>query len=142
MPDELARPVMVLQVDDDRQLGASMSALLRAHGCEVLAADDGPTALARLAQPGADPDVLIMDFFLPGDMDGADVAQEIRRRLGRVVPTIFLSGHLPDMTLPWLPGTPLLFASKPLDPEILVKVVGSFALLGRFMRSRRRRAAA
>jgi DNA-binding response OmpR family regulator len=35
-----------------------------------------------------------MDFMLPGDMDGADVAQEICRMLGHVVPTLFLSGEL------------------------------------------------
>jgi len=136
------RPVTVLHVEDDAKLAASMAALLHTAGCVVLTATDGTSALALLAQPGVDPDVLLMDFHLPGEMDGADVAQEVCRVLGRVVPTVFLSGDLSNLTLPWLPGTPLLFAAKPVDPVILLKVIESFALLGRFMRSWRRRGAA
>jgi len=142
MPEGLAKPVVVLYVEDDVQLGASMAGLLRAEGYETLTATDGLSALARLAQTRADPDVLIMDFRLPGEMDGADVAQEVCRRLGRMLPTIFVSGDVSNMTLPWLPGAPLLFAPKPMEPEVLLKAVECFALLGRFMRSRGRRAAA
>jgi DNA-binding response OmpR family regulator len=126
---------VVLHVEDDAQLGASVAALLRAQGCEVLTATDGPSALERLARTGVTPDVLIMDFNLEGEMDGADVAQEICRCVGHVVPTIFLSGELANAAMPWLPGAPLLFIAKPVDPEILVAVVESFAALGRFMRS-------
>jgi two-component system, chemotaxis family, CheB/CheR fusion protein len=130
------------RVEDDVQLGASVAALLRAQGCEALTATDGPSALERLARSSAPPDVLIMDFKLPGEMDGADVAQEICRCLRHVVPTIFLSGELSNAAMPWLPGAPLLFIAKPVDPEILVGVVETFAALGRFMRSRGRRHAA
>jgi CheY-like chemotaxis protein len=140
MPGKSARPVTVLHVEDDEQLAASTALLLRAQGYEALTAADGPSALARLAQPGADPDVLIMDVNLPGEMDGTDVTQEICRRLGRAVPTLFLSGDLSNAAIPWLPGTPLLFAAKPLDPEVLLKVVESYALLGRFLSARARRA--
>ena len=80
-----------------------------------------------------------MDFNLPGEMDGADVVQEICRSLGHVVPTIFLSGELANAAMPWLPGAPLLFMAKPADAEILLKVVESFAALGRFMLTRVRR---
>ena len=142
MAEEPERPITVLHVEDDVQVGASVAALLRAHGCEAWTATDGPSALARCMQIPAGPDVLIIDFHLPGEMDGTDTAQEICRRLGHMVPTIFLSGDLSNMTLPWLPGTPLLFAAKPMSPQTLVNVVESFALLGRFMRSRGRRATA
>jgi len=131
------RPVVVLHVEDDEQLAANVAALLRAQGYVALTAGDGPAALALLAQ--AAPDVLIVDFYLPGEMDGADVAQEICRALGHVVPTVFLSGELANAALPWLPGAPLLFVAKPADPEILMKVVESFAALGRFMLARARR---
>jgi len=125
---------VVLHVEDDVQLAASVARLLRADGLEALTATDGAGALELLAA-GAVPDVLIMDVDLPGEMDGADVAQEICRALGHVLPTIFLSGELSSVGLPWLPGAPLLFVAKPVDPEVLLKVVESFARLGRFMRA-------
>jgi len=125
---------VVLHVEDDVELAASLARLLRAEGLQALTATDGASALELVAR-GAVPDVLIMDVNLPGDMDGADVAQEICRTLGHVVPTIFLSAVLSTVGLPWLPGAPLLFVSKPIDAEVLVKVVESFAGLGRFMRA-------
>jgi two-component system, chemotaxis family, CheB/CheR fusion protein len=129
-------PFVVLHVEDDEQLGANVAALLRAQGYEALTATDGCSALEQISRCKAAPDVLIMDFKLPGEMDGADVAQEICRCLGHVVPTILLSGELSNAAMPWLPGAPLLFVAKPVDPEILIKIVESFAVLGRCLRSR------
>jgi DNA-binding response OmpR family regulator len=129
------RAFVVLHVEDDEELAASVAGLLRAEGFEALTASDGESALERIAHGGAAPDVLIMDVNLPGEMDGADAAQEICHAIGHVVPTIFLSGALSNVGLPWLPGAPLLFVAKPIDPEVLVKVVASFAGLGRFIRA-------
>jgi two-component system, chemotaxis family, CheB/CheR fusion protein len=131
-------PIVVLHVEDDQELGTGVARFLHAHGCEAFTARDGPSAVARLAQLPAAPDVLIMDFMLPGDMDGADVAQEICRMLGHVVPTVFLSGELTSASLPWLPGAPLLFVAKPVDARILLAVIESFASLGRLILSHAR----
>jgi two-component system CheB/CheR fusion protein len=125
-----------MHVEDDVALAAAVAVLLRSHGFDARTATDGVSALACVADRRVEPDVLIMDFNLPGDMDGTEAAEEICRALGHVVPTIFLSGELSNSALPWLPGAPLLFAAKPVDAELLVKVVESFAALGRFIRSR------
>ena len=126
---------MVLHVEDDVQLAASVTRLLRAAGFEPLTAADGASALEQIAHCEKPPDVLIMDVNLPGEMDGADVAQEICHALGHVVPTVFLSAQLSNVGLPWLPGAPLLFVAKPIDADVLVEVVDSFAGLGRFIRA-------
>ena len=127
---------IVLHLEDDQQLATAVALLLRSHGFEVVTAPDGPAALAWVAQHPAGPDVLIVDFVIPGEADGAEVAQAICRSLGHAVPTILLSGQLRTASLPWLPGTPLFCAHKPANPEVLVKLVESFAALGRFIRSR------
>jgi DNA-binding response OmpR family regulator len=132
------RRFVVLHVEDDEQLAASIARLMRTAGFEPQSAADGASALERIAHGGEPPDVLIMDMNLPGEMDGADVAQEICHALGHVVPTIFLSGRLSDVGLPWLPGAPMLFVAKPIDADVLVKVVDSFAGLGRFIRAHTR----
>jgi DNA-binding response OmpR family regulator len=129
------RAFVVLHVEDDLELGSSVARLLRAEGFEALTATDGASALERVAHTDAPPDVLIMDVNLPGEMDGTDVAQEICHTIGHVVPTIFLSGQLSNAGMPWLPGAPLLFVAKPVEADVLVKVVDSFATLGRFIRA-------
>ena len=129
------RAFAVLHVEDDAALGASVARLLRSAGFEVRSASDGASALEQVAHCESAPDVLIMDVNLGGEMDGADVAQEICHAVGHVVPTIFLSGELSNVGLPWLPGAPLLFVSKPVAAEVLVEAVDSFAGLGRVMRA-------
>ena len=132
------RPFTVLHVEDDEDLSASVATLLRVEGLKPISASDGASALARLADAAAAPDVLIMDFDLHGDMDGTGVAEEVCHAIGHVVPTIFLSGELANAGVPWLPGAPLLFIAKPVDPDVLMKAVRSFAALGRFLASRAR----
>lgn len=134
--DKGPRPFTVLHVEDDEDLSASVATLLRVEGLEPMTANDGASALTRLASAAAAPDVLILDFDLHGDMDGTEVAEEVCHAIGHVVPTIFLSGELANAGLPWLPGAPLLFIAKPVDPEVLMKAVKSFAALGRFLTSR------
>ncbi len=134
MSQQTNRPI-VLHLEDDAQLGAAVAALLRTQGFEVFTVADGPSALAWVAGHPDGPDVLIIDFVLAGDMDGAEAAEAICRSLGHVVPTILLSGALRSASLPWLPGAPLFCAHKPADPNILLKVVAEFAALGRFIRA-------
>jgi CheY-like chemotaxis protein len=132
-------PPLVLHVDDDQALSASVAMLLRTAGCVSAAVGSGEEALAWIAQRTADPDVLIVDLELPGDLDGGDVAQEIFRALGAPIPTIVLSGYLTNLVLPWMPGAPVLSVWKPVDPEVLLKAVEVFTSFGRFARRRARR---
>jgi len=132
-------PIVVLHVEDDEALRRSVAMLLRAVGCISKAVASGEEALAWINQRRHDPDVLIVDFQLPGDLDGSDVAQEIFRVLGRPIPTIMLSGHLTEVTPPWMPGAPLLCLWKPVHADILTKAVEVFATFGRFVRGRSRR---
>ncbi len=131
-------PVVVLHIEDDEEFGKSVALLLRTANCVVFTAGDGEAALQCVIGHGVRPDVLIADFMLPGDLDGADVVQAICGHLHYPIPTILLSGQLASAGLPWLPGVPLFCAAKPFDSELLLKVVETFADLGRFLRSHRR----
>jgi len=111
------------------------SALLRPLGYEVLSAASGPEAIAQVGPGKQQPDVLILDIVLPGEMDGVDVAQEVCRLVGHAVPTVLLSGELTSAGVPWLPGAPLLCLWKPAQPAVLVAVIDAFARLGRVIRS-------
>lgn len=130
---------IVLHVEDDRVLGESMAMLLNTSGYRTLTATDGPSALAWVTEQKLRPDVLIIDANLESDMDGADVAEAVCRALGQVVPTILLSGQLSNASMPWLPGAPIFPVWKPADPDILLRVVETFAVLGQFIRQHARR---
>jgi two-component system KDP operon response regulator KdpE len=76
----------VLVVDDEPQIARALGINLRARGYDVVAAQDGASALALAAkQP---PDVVILDLGLP-DMDGVEVIRGLRG--WTTVPIIVLS---------------------------------------------------
>jgi two-component system, chemotaxis family, CheB/CheR fusion protein len=122
------RQPRVLHVEDDPAVAASVRMLLRSAGFDIASAADGPSALQAL-EDGAIPlpDVLIVDFNLPGDMDGAEVAEAIARAAHHAVPTIVLSGELTNATLPWLPGVPIWPLAKPCAPQKLLEAVTCLA---------------
>jgi signal transduction histidine kinase len=79
----------VLVVDDEMECRDTISAMLAANGFAAIVADSGEAAL-RLADAGADFDLLLVDFAMPG-MNGAELAQEVRARRPSV-PVVFFTG--------------------------------------------------
>jgi len=89
IPMDAAHIKTVLCVDDERIGLRVRKIMLESHGFRVLTANDGRQGIALL---DANPvDVVVLDYFMP-DMNGGDVAAEIRRRRPEV-PIIFLSAY-------------------------------------------------
>jgi two-component system CheB/CheR fusion protein len=123
----------ILQVDDDRQIREAMALLLRAEGYQVLGAGGGIEALQRV-QDGLHPDVLILDFDLGEGMNGAEVAQQLRRSLGYSPPILMLTGDPASAEVPWITDAPVWLARKPLNPELLLAALPGLVQLSRTMR--------
>jgi DNA-binding response OmpR family regulator len=68
--------VKILVVDDERNLVKLLRGYLEREGFEVHEAFDGSAALE--AAQSVDPDVVILDWMLPG-LDGVEVLRELRR---------------------------------------------------------------
>jgi DNA-binding NtrC family response regulator len=79
----------VLIVDDEATLAKNVSAFLARHGYETQTAGSGEEALERLGK--FNPDVVLLDFHLPG-VDGLETLRRIReaRPEARV---IMITGH-------------------------------------------------
>ena len=82
----------VLIVDDHATFRRSARSLLEADGYEVIGeAEDGRSALSEAES--LEPDVVLLDVFLP-DLDGFEVASELTGRgLAVVVPTSSRDGR-------------------------------------------------
>jgi len=81
----------ILVVEDEPALQAAIGYNLRREGHRVLAATDGPTALALMAQ---EPDLVILDLMLPG-IDGFEVCRRIRQQSS--VPIIILTARTDEV---------------------------------------------
>ena len=116
----------VLVVEDDTDAGATMAIFLRHHGHEVEVAKDGPTAL-RIAAERL-PDVALLDFGLPGGLDGCEVARRLQEKAaGRKLLLIAVTGygHEDDRRRSREAGIHLHLL-KPVDPGELIKLLAGF----------------
>jgi two-component system KDP operon response regulator KdpE len=85
-----AKGKRILVIDDEVPIQRALRRNLLASGYEVLVAGDGIQALeiVRLHQP----DLILLDLCLPGELDGLDVCKQIRQ-LQPAVPVIVLSAR-------------------------------------------------
>ena len=81
----------VLVVEDDQQLRTHYRAALKAAGYEVVAVDDGLTALRQVEQ--ALPDAVVLDLGLPR-LHGRDVYRELATNpMTSGIPVVVVTGQ-------------------------------------------------
>lgn len=101
----------ILIVDAESVIARELEAMLRGFGYEVAAiASTGHEAIALTAQ--TEPDLVLMDIVLNGDMDGIEAAGEIRRRWP--IPIIFMTADTAEATVRRLNvAQPFGYVAKP-----------------------------
>ncbi|NYS76802.1 response regulator [Halomonas glaciei] len=85
----------VLVVDDEPNIVLSLEFLMEQAGFEVVTAEDGEQALARVTD--SQPDLLLLDISLPG-ISGFDVLERLRNEKATAqLPIIMLTAHGRDV---------------------------------------------
>ena len=113
----------VLIVDDEPNIRRMVGALLAAEGYEVRDAESGAAGLARAIE--AEPDVLLLDLMMPGELDGLATLSRLRERVPDV-PVVMMSGRagLSDAVRATKLGA-FNFLEKPLSPEGVLLALSS-----------------
>lgn len=89
-------PLRILVVEDEPLVARDLHATLTRSGYEV-------TGLCRTGMEAVEavrlqqPDLVLMDINLQGDMDGIEASARVQREFQR--PVVFLTGHADDVTL-------------------------------------------
>jgi two-component system KDP operon response regulator KdpE len=89
------RKETVLVVDDEPRLVRLVREILTAVGYAVLSASDGAQALEVLAVE--QPDLVLLDIMLPGEMDGYEVCRRVREF--SAVPIIMLTAKVREVDM-------------------------------------------
>jgi two-component system, NtrC family, nitrogen regulation response regulator NtrX len=105
----------VLIVDDEPNIRRMVGALLGAEGYDVRDASDGATGLTRARE--SEPDVVLLDLMMPGELDGLATLAQLRETAPDV-PVVMMSGRagLADAVKATKLGA-FNFLEKPLSPE-------------------------
>ena len=77
---------LVLVLDDEKDIREIISYNLEQENIRTIQAEDGDTALMKLAE---NPDLIVLDIMMPG-RDGYEVCRTIRE-MGNTVPIVFLT---------------------------------------------------
>ncbi len=112
----------VIIVEDDYIIGSYLREILQRQGCRVLRLfSSGKEAVLGAIE--LEPDLVLMDIMLAGEMDGVEAAQQIKR-FREDIPVVFVTA-LPESEA--LKRTsqvhPDGFITKPFEPERLRRVV-------------------
>ncbi|MGD9009406.1 MAG: response regulator [Desulfobacteraceae bacterium] len=121
----------ILAVDDDVDNLQVISRCLQAHGCRVLKALDGKTALDRAHRER--PDLILTEAMMP-EMDGFETCRRLKAdEILHKIPIIFISAPAgPDETVKAFELGAVDFIAKPIQPEeVLVRVRTHLRLQGR-----------
>lgn len=110
---------MILVVDDDEDVRATVRETLDILSYESAEAGDGPTALAMIKTRR--PSVVILDYLLPG-MNGDEVATRINQDHG-ALPLIFVTGCIAEPDLRLRVGNDVPILCKPFKMADLALLV-------------------
>jgi CheY-like chemotaxis protein len=88
---------IILVVDDEALIRMDISDILRAQGYDVIEAFNADEALKTLAR-GTLVDLVFSDIFMPGKLDGIDLARYVAAEFG--LPVLLTSGHAASADIP------------------------------------------
>jgi two-component system CheB/CheR fusion protein len=121
---QVARPAgTVLIIEDDPAVREMLEILLDGEGYRTTAVIGADAALALAARRAVQPDVIIADYNLPGDLTGAEVIARLREALHRQIPAIILTGDISSDTLRKIAHAGCVYLSKPATADVLTQQV-------------------
>jgi len=111
----------ILVVEDDSVAQLDIQAALERAGYDVAGVVASGEEAIRMAD-SVNPDLVLMDIRLEGDMDGIEAANEITRRFD--IPIIYLTVYADDETLHWAKASgPYGYLLKPVDHKELKSAI-------------------
>ncbi len=123
-PESTARAFAILLVDDDPAVVDATSLFLSLDGHSVQAAGTLEEAL-EIVKKESQLDLLVTDYHLGGEVTGFQVIEEVRREMGRTVPSILVTGDTSSAVEEKTAGVERCGTlNKPVDPDALVEKIG------------------
>lgn len=136
-PDAADRPGRsVLVVDDEHDIRAGLTALLRLRGWTVRTAAGSEQALAALGGQ-APPDVLLVDYRLAGET-GIEAVARLRERTGPV-PAVLVTGDTAPARIVECAAAGYPVLHKPVEPEAVIAALEAAITSSRSDRTAARR---
>jgi two-component system, sensor histidine kinase len=117
--------LLVLVIDDEAAVRESMAALLGRWGCQVIAAGSQAEILEQLARLPRAADLIVSDYRLRGEENGAALVKVLREQFNDDIPALLLTGDTDPSRLREAEASGLPILHKPLSPARLRALIAS-----------------
>ncbi|HYH20488.1 MAG TPA: response regulator [Azospirillum sp.] len=107
---------VVLVIDDDEAVLKATRAALKRWQFLSLGAADGESAVAMVTEERVRPDAAVIDFLLPGVLDGVDTAKALRAALPGL-PVLLITGEATPERMRKIVESGFPLIPKPVDPQ-------------------------
>ncbi|MEM5776318.1 MAG: response regulator transcription factor [Anaerolineaceae bacterium] len=116
-------PIKVLLVDDHKIVRQGVRAYLQtlADITVIAEADSGASAVAAVEQH--QPDVVLMDLEMPGDLDGITATRQVRRLRPETQVIVVTSHHQDEYIFPAVRAGAISYLLKDVEPEELAGAI-------------------
>ncbi len=115
----------VLVIEDDESILRATRAVLKRWNFLSVEAVRGETAVAMVAKREVSPDIAIIDFLLPGGMDGVDTASYLRQIIPGL-PVLLITGEATPERMRKISASGLPLITKPVDVGALRVALETF----------------
>jgi len=117
------RGKLVMVIEDNELVRIGMRGLLKSWGCLVVTAESEDAAMAKLAEHGRRPDLIISDYHLANGKIGFELIDRLRRACGAQIPAFLISGDTAPERLREASASGYYLLHKPILPITLRSVV-------------------
>jgi two-component system CheB/CheR fusion protein len=117
----------ILYIEDDPDVREATSLILQIKGFEVHRAASGEEAYRTVSAEALQPDLILSDFRLPGNENGAQVVQRVRTLLERDVPVVFMTGDTSEARIRETRLSCCEVLRKPVDADKLSRALENAA---------------
>jgi two-component system CheB/CheR fusion protein len=115
----------ILVVEDDPEVRDLLELFLADEGHHPVTAADGPTALEMIAHRALKPDLVLADYNLPNGLNGLQLAQQLRAKIGVALPIVILTGDISTATLGAVARQNCVLLNKPVRLKELSQTMAS-----------------
>ncbi|PIT81334.1 ATP-binding protein [Limnohabitans sp. 15K] len=113
----------ILVIEDDELVRQSFAGLLGMWGAHVDVFEQADAALAHVQTQNVQPQLVITDHRLGGNMNGLELSHAIACQQGAPVPTLLITGDTEDEVLQRLAEPHIQVLYKPVKPNVLIATI-------------------
>jgi signal transduction histidine kinase len=125
-----ANPLLILVIDDEVAIQASMQSLLTSWGHVVTVAGSCQDMLARIAECTVIPDLIISDYRLRSAENGIETIQRLRSEFNENIPAILMTGDTAPSRIREASESSCLLMHKPVSNGKLRAAITSLTIAG------------